>query len=189
MKKIATVALLPVIALVSCGKEQPTVEKQEEVSLKDTNIKAEVITEPVENSTTNETTTWEVLNENIVSTSTIQTQVTSSWKVVSDKTLTGEIVQTDSIIQDQSGKKDFKFTYDLYGKSVNVKWVFNLVWGKIKSVSFEWTDYSVWQQPLKNFTETVSKDIIGKELKWLKIDSVSWASLSSAAFNLYVGSL
>jgi hypothetical protein len=39
------------------------------------------------------------------------------------------------------------------------------------------------------FTDKISKDLVWKTLSWLQIDTVSWASLVSWAFNTYLASL
>jgi hypothetical protein len=39
------------------------------------------------------------------------------------------------------------------------------------------------------FAEGVSKSVVGKPIKGLKVDTVSWASLTTTAFNTYLASM
>ncbi len=152
MKKIATLAVLPVIALASCSKwNEAPVETSKNVD-----------TTTSEVNTLNETWATENLNNNI------STTTTESW-----------VINT----------KDFTFDYDLYWTQVKVAWKFSLNKWVISSISFDWTEFEKWQQPLKMFTDKMSQDLVWKELKGLSIDTLSWASLVSWAFNKYLSSL
>ena len=89
-----------------------------------------------------------------------------------------ENISSNSIVEN----KPFDEKYNLpNGMEVSLKWSLEVTWWKITNVSFEnpqWTQIK--------FAEWVPSKIIWKDLKWLKVDYVSWASLCTEAFNNFI---
>lgn len=159
MKKIQALALLPIIALASCGKnEEVTVETQKE-------------TTPV--ATTEVTST--------------PTEVTSQETPVEDEG-TGETLNSGITAIPVATEQPYEFTYKLGDQIIPVKWVFSIADWKVASMSIDgFKPGDKW--PFAEFAKNVPFAVIGKELKGLKIDSISWASLTSAGFNEYLATL
>lgn len=149
MKKLTTLAVLPVIALASCSKN-------EEVKVEDTTTQ-ENSAQTQEVKVEETTTTW--LNENVAKTT------------------------TDS---ENSSEKAFEFIYEIQGNKVPVKWKYTLVDSKVTSITIDWANTQNPQTPIDKFAVWVWEKVIGKELKWLKIDTVSWASYVTAWFNQFL---
>lgn len=150
MKKIWALIALPVIALASCSKT-------EEV----TNLNTTVDSTSTESVAT-QTTTWEVLNENISST-----------------TVDSATSQTE---------KSFEFVYEIGWNKVPVKWKFILEDWKVKDMIIDWADIN-GKNPIDSFAKNAPLQVIWKELKWLKIDTVSWASYVTVWFNQFLSTI
>lgn len=107
-------------------------------------------------STSGSSSTWaqEALNENISSGTTV-----NEWNVT---------------------KKEFNLSYTMpnwaeatMGWYITIdNWVVTWVWGM---------DWLQW--PQKTFADAIWTEIIWKEVSWLQIDTISWASLVTSAFN------
>lgn len=146
MKKIATLAVLPVIALASCWKNE------EVVNVTPTPLESE-------NSTQEQSSTQENLNQNISSTS-----------------VDSETMETE---------KSFEFSYEKDGNIIPVSGKFVLENGIVKDMIIDWVDLTV-ESPLASFAKNAPAQIIWKELKWLQIDTVSGASYVTTWFNSFL---
>lgn len=156
MKKIWALAILPIIALASCGKEEvtPVVE----------NTPVENITPEVQpESTGSLESNTETLNQNISS------------------------VETDSATQDT--ERLFAFSYEKDGYIIPVSGKFLLENGKISGIVVDGVDLEKDRTPISSFARNVPAQIVGKELKGLQVDTVSWASYVTVGFNNYLSSL
>lgn len=150
MKKLAIAAILPLVALTSCNKEQA--QEVIETNTWNTNI----------DNTWSEASTWEVLNSEISAST-----MTSSWVEV----------------------KNFSQKYLLpNGEDSVLAWKIQLENWIIKSIEFPWLDLNSWY-PQATFAKAIWEKIIWKEIKWLQVDAVSWASLTTTAFNEYLKNL
>lgn len=95
----------------------------------------------------------------------------------------------------QSYSQD-NFSYDLQSWSSNKKFMFNK-WFKWKNWDLEYLKWVIlvesWniidinfdssQNSNKQFSNIVKNLVVWKEIKWLKIDSISWASYETQALN------
>lgn len=155
MKKIWALAVLPIIALASCGKQE---------------------TAPVETNTPVETTTPENLD----------TMVTPEVK---NETLDQNISSTETDVATQDTERLFAFSYEKDGYIIPVSGKFLLENGKITGIVVDGTDPFNGKTPLDSFARNVWSQIIGKELKGLQVDTVSWASYVTVGFNSFLSSL
>lgn len=146
MKKIATLAVLPVIALASCSKNE------EVVNVTPTPLESE-------NSTQEQLSTQENLNQNISSTS-----------------VDSETMETE---------KSFEFSYEKDGNIIPVSGKFVLENWVVTEMIIDWVDLNT-NTPLASFAKNAPAQIIWKELKWLQIDTVSWASYVTTWFNSFL---
>jgi len=150
MKKLAIAAILPLVALTSCNKEQA--QEVVESNTWNTNI----------DNTWSEVSTWEVLNSEISAST-----MTASWVEI----------------------KNFSQKYLLpNGEESVLAWKIQLENWIIKSIEFPWLDLNSWY-PQATFAKAIWEKIIWKEIKWLQVDAVSWASLTTTAFNEYLKNL
>lgn len=153
MKKLTTLAILPVIALASCSKNQ-------EVKVEDTTTPDN--TSQTQEVKTENTTNTEILNENVAKTT------------------------TDT---ENAGEVNFEFIYEIQGNKVPVKWKYTLTEGKVSDISIDGANTTNPQTPIDKFAVWVWEKVIWKELKWLKIDTVSWASYVTEWFNQFLSTL
>lgn len=154
MKKIWALAILPIIALASCGKEEVNPVE---------NTPVENNTSEVQDTNTLEQSNTETLDQNISS------------------------VETDVATQDT--ERLFAFSYEIQGNIVPVSGKFLLENGKITGIVVDATDVENGKTPLDAFARNVWAQIIGKELKGLQVDTVSWASYVTVGFNSFLSSL
>lgn len=168
MKKLGYIALLAIV-LASCSKTEQT-----PVETPTTDTTSSDTTSSVEN------TSNEELNENIAlnetsngeSTSTEVTSTESTWETA-----------TVATTQSSSEKVNFDAGYTIpNGMNVSMTWYL-----EVKDWVIVWVGWMENAQgPQKNFAEWVWAKVIWKEIKGLQIDTISWASLTTAAFNKYL---
>ncbi|EKE28162.1 MAG: hypothetical protein ACD_3C00086G0006 [uncultured bacterium (gcode 4)] len=129
---------------------------------------------------TTPTTILDAPNNEIKSVSTAWTENTENL----DENISS--VTTDSATAES--EKTFEFSYEIWGKNVPVKWKFLLKDWKVTSMTFDWVDLN-WKWPLVEFAKNAPAQVIWHELKWLKIDVVSWASLTTEWFNKFLSTV
>ncbi len=150
MKKIAALAVLPVIALASCGKTET--------------IKQVTSTPTPSNGNQNNANAQNnSLNPNI------NTQVTNTAWITT---------------------KEFNLSYNLpNGKPLSFKWNLEIENWNVKSVNFPEYDLINWKTYEVQFAKKMQADLIGKQVKWLQYDGMSWASLTTKAFNDFLNTI
>ncbi|MDD5769436.1 MAG: hypothetical protein PHE25_00560 [Candidatus Gracilibacteria bacterium] len=162
MKKITTLAILPLMALASCSKNEEKVETPKNTPIETTQQTTPEVATPTE-VTNSGTETQEILNQNI------STGITNESGV--------------SI-------KEFKLTYNLPdGKPLNFNGNLEIEGGKIKSVNFPEYDLINDQSYEVKFAQKLQSDIVGKEIKGLQYDGMSGASLTTNAFNEFLNTI
>lgn len=161
MKKIQALALLPIIALASCGKNEE--------------VKVET------------TQSWVTTEDTSVKVETTQSGVTAEVATVEEEG-TGETLNSWIIAVPVVTEQPFEFTYKLGAQVVPVKWTIGIAEGKILSLVVDGVKPTdKW--PLVEFAKNAPLAVIWKEVKGLKIDSISGASLTTAWFNQYLSTL
>lgn len=118
-------------------------------------------------------------------------QNTVTWTI--QNTLTGENIQENqelnseisvNEVENETAKKvDFTLEYTTpNGQKASLSWNMEVKNGVIVWVwGMEWLAWPQWE-----FAKWLWDEVIGKEIEWLQIDTISWASLVSYAFNEFL---
>lgn len=86
--------------------------------------------------------------------------------------------------------KEFKLTYDLpNGKPLNFNWSLEIENWVIKKVNFPEYDLENAKTYEVKFAKKIQSDLVWKTLKWLQYDGITWASLTTKAFNEYLNTI
>ena len=86
--------------------------------------------------------------------------------------------------------KEFKLTYDLPNwKPLQFNWNLEIENWIIKSVNFPEYNLEDAKTYGVKFAKKMQGDLVGKQLKWLKYDWMSWATLTTDAFNAYLNTI
>ena len=152
VKKIAIIAVLPAIALASCGKSENASQNQTQNNTPANN------TQNANTSANNQ-----ALNQNI------NNQVTNTAWITT---------------------KNFNLTYTLPdGRPLTFKWNLEIDAGVIKLVNFPDYDLVNGKTYEVQFAQKMQKDLVWKQIKWLQYDGMSWASLTTKAFNDFLNTI
>lgn len=95
-------------------------------------------------------------------------------------------------VTDSSGmvKKEFNLSYNLADwRPLEFSWNLQIENWTIKSVEFPNYDLVNWQWYEVEFAKKIQKDLIWKQIKGLQYDWMTWASLTTKAFNEFLNTI
>lgn len=108
---------------------------------------------------------------------------TNSW--VENVELNSWIVSSET----SQNWEEVKYFWQNYvlpnGETATLAWKMTVVEWKITSIEFPDVDLESGY-PQATFAKAIWEKVIWKELTWLQVDAVSWASLTTMAFNEYL---
>lgn len=109
-----------------------------------------------------------------------------------DSTVSNTSTNSTTTLTSSSSASKFSWTqtldmaqnYDYGGGQATLKWKVNLENWIIKSV-----DVIDAQGPIKAFADWINSKVVWKNIEWLQVDTITGASLTTAAFNQYLKDL